>query len=49
MARRSTYENANILILLEKRDLLSKERLDELLDQLDHLCGQITNFQAALK
>ena len=49
MARRSTYENANILVLLEKRELVSKDHLNELLDKLDHLCRQITNFQAALK
>ena len=47
MARRSTYENANILILLEKRDLISTENLNKLLDQLDHLCRQITNFQTS--
>ena len=49
MARRSTYENANILILLEKRSLVSAEYLAQLLDKLDHLCRQITNFQASLK
>jgi four helix bundle protein len=48
MARRSTYENANIIILLEKRNLISKEYLNELLDKLDHLCRQITNFQTSL-
>jgi len=49
MARRSTYENANILFLLGKRDLISKEYLNKLLDQLDHLSRQITNFQNSLK
>ncbi len=49
MARRSTYENANILFLLEMRDLISNEFLNKLLDQLDHLCRQITNFQKSLK
>ena len=49
MARRSTYENANILILLEKRSLVSTEYLGQLLDKLDHLCRQITNFQTSLK
>jgi four helix bundle protein len=49
VARRSTYENANILILLEKRSLVSAEYLAQLLDKLDHLCRQITNFQASLK
>jgi four helix bundle protein len=49
MARRSTYENANILFLLGKRNLISEEYLNKLLDRLDHLCRQITNFQATLK
>ena len=49
IARRSTYENANILILVEKRGLLSARYLVELLDKLDHLCRQITNFQASLR
>ena len=49
IARRSTYENANILILLEKRSLISTEYLAQLLDKLGHLCRQITNFQASLK
>jgi four helix bundle protein len=49
IARRSTYENANILILLEKRSLISTEYLAQLLDKLDHLCRQITNFQTSLK
>ena len=49
IARRSTFENANILILLQMRQLLTKEMLDKHLDQLDHLCRQISNFQASLK
>jgi four helix bundle protein len=49
VGRRSTYENANILILLEKRGLVSAEYLAQLLDKLDHLCRQITNFQTSLK
>jgi len=49
MARRSTFENANILILLERRNLISKESLDELLTKLDRLCRQITNFQGSMK
>jgi four helix bundle protein len=49
IARRSTFENANILILLERRDLISKSELQVLLDKLDKLCRQITNFQKTLK
>jgi four helix bundle protein len=49
VARRSTYENANILILIEKRGLVSAEYLAQSLDKLDHLCRQVTNFQTSLK
>ena len=49
IARRSTFENANILILLERRKLISKESLDHYLSQLDSLCRQITSFQKYLK
>ena len=49
IARRSTFENANILILLKRRKLITKEALDRLLDELDSLCRQITNFQKSLK
>jgi four helix bundle protein len=49
MARRSSFENANILILLKRRDLITEKGLEELLDKLDHLCRQITIFQRSLK
>ena len=49
IARRSTFENANILILLRMRDLITEESLHTLLDDLDRLCRQITNFQKTLK
>ena len=48
IARRSTFENANILILLKKRNLILERELEKLLDKLDHLCRQITNFQSTL-
>ena len=49
IARRSTFENANILILLRMRELVDEKLLERLLDQLDHLCRQITNFQYSLE
>ncbi len=49
IARRSTFENANILILLRMRELISEKNLEKLLDDLDKLCRQITNFQKTLK
>ena len=48
IARRSTFENANILILLHKRSLLSDESLDSMLKKLDALCRQITSFSNSL-
>ena len=48
VARRSTFENANIVILLKRRDLIGEKELEKLLDKLDHLCRQITNFQSSL-
>ena len=49
IARRSTFENANILILLRMRELISEKNLEKLLDDLDKLCRQITNFQNSLR
>lgn len=48
MARRSTFENANILILLQRRNFISKDALEKFLIKLDHLCRQITNFQRSI-
>ena len=49
IARRSTFENANILILLERRNLITSSELDKNLNNLDKLCRQITNFIKSLK
>ncbi len=49
VARRSTFENANILILLQRRNLITAESFDGLLTKLDRLCRQITNFQNSMK
>ena len=49
MARRSTFENANILILLQRRNLVSVESSEELLTKLDRLCRQITNFRSSME
>jgi len=49
IARRSTFENANILIILERRKLLKTGQLEKNLDDLDKLCRQITNFRKSIK
>lgn len=48
IARRSTFENANIIIVLNRQDLIESKLKDELLDELDHLCRKITIFQKSL-
>lgn len=47
-ARRSSFENANILIVFERRGWVIPSKLDELLDALDHLGRKITKFQKTL-
>lgn len=49
IARRSVFENANILIILERRKLIVTDELDLLLDTLNHLSCKITNFQRTLR
>ncbi|MBW2469652.1 MAG: four helix bundle protein, partial [Deltaproteobacteria bacterium] len=48
-ARRSAFENANILIILERRALINAVQLDKKLTELSILSRQITNFQKSLK
>jgi four helix bundle protein len=49
IARRSTFENANIVIILYRQKLVDTELKNELLNDLDHLCRKISNFQRSLK
>jgi len=49
IARRSTFENANILFLLQKRNLIATEERDKHLSDLDRLCRQITSFLKSLE
>ncbi len=49
ISRRSTFENANILIILERRALIKTSQTNLILNDLDVLCRQITNFQKSLK
>lgn len=48
VARRSTFEDANILIVLNRRKLIPDEKLNKLLDKLDKECRMITNFKKSL-
>jgi four helix bundle protein len=49
IARRSTFENANVVLVLEKRGLMAQEETTKVLEGLDHLCRKITNFQRSLR
>jgi four helix bundle protein len=49
IARRSTFENVNVLIVLNKRKLVTNKELKEFKQDLDHLCRKITNFQRSLR
>jgi four helix bundle protein len=49
IARRSTFENANVLIVMEKRKLMNETEVTVLLQKLDRLCRKITNFQKSLR
>ena len=49
IARSSTFENANISILLSRRNIIDKNKEQELLEKLDHICRKITSFQKSLK
>lgn len=48
IARRSTFENANMLIVFDRRNLITRARRDQLLERLDQLSRKITSFQRTL-
>jgi four helix bundle protein len=49
IARRSTFENANVLIVMESRKLVDHGEVTTLLQKFDRLCRKITNFQKTLR
>jgi four helix bundle protein len=48
IARRSTFENANMLIIFDRRNFIARIRRDQLLERLDQLSRKITSFQRTL-
>ena len=48
IARRSTFENANILIVLHKRNIITTDTLNQLLNELERLGRQLTAFRRSL-
>ena len=48
MSKKSTFEVANILVMLGRKNVISKEMCDSYLERIDLLCRKITNLQKAL-
>jgi four helix bundle protein len=48
VARSSTFENGNILMLLRKRKLTAEGLMENLWAKVGRLCRQITDFQGSL-
>jgi four helix bundle protein len=48
IARRSIFETANISFVAYKRHFIDKEKLDQLLNDLDSLSRKITNFRKSI-
>ena len=48
IARSSTFENANITIILQRRKLIDDKTQKNLLDRLELLCRKISRFRATL-
>jgi len=49
IAKRSAFENANMAIVFEKRDLITSKAKDELLKDLEEECKMISGFIRTLK
>jgi four helix bundle protein len=49
MARRSTFENANLIFMLRMRNLITEEQKEHLLTELDESCRMISGFIGSLR
>lgn len=49
IARRSTFENANMILIFAKEKLISEAMKNELIQDLDELCRMITAFSRTLR
>jgi four helix bundle protein len=49
IARRSAFENANMVIVFKERGLIGQNERDELLRDLDEVCRMIIGFSRNLK
>lgn len=49
IARRSTFENASMIMVFAKDNLIPEDKKVEILNDLDELCRMITAFSRSLK
>jgi len=49
IAKRSCFEDANMLIVFEQRKLIGNQTRDRLLESLDEECRKIQNFKKSLR
>lgn len=49
IARRSTFENANMIIVMQSCGFVGEEEANTILVRLDRLCRRITSFQRTLR
>lgn len=49
IARRSTFENASMILIFDRVQLISEDVKDEITQDLDGLCRMITAFARTLK
>jgi four helix bundle protein len=48
IAKRSCFEDANMVIVFHRRGLIRTSTMDDLLERLDELCRKIANFRKTL-
>lgn len=48
IAKRSCFEDANMVIVFHRRRLIKTDDMEQLLERLDELCRKITNFRKTL-
>lgn len=48
MARRSIFECVNVIVLMQRRSLISDDKKEQLTEKLDKLSRMITNFRKNL-
>jgi four helix bundle protein len=49
IARRSTFENASMIMIFAKDGLISDDKKEEIVQELNELCRMITAFSKTLK